>query len=154
MSRTTPLSFVRLRLWQANCETRASIVRILSQECSAVRLDDAAGNGQSHSSPLGIHLGIQFMKHSVYVRFQTTVKSLSVVLNGKQPAIVVTGGRNLHNGRLARATGLGAAEAERIEQASLLHDVGKIGVPDEILHKPGVLSPDERAAMRRHTTIG
>src|SRR6266550_659838 len=53
MSRTTPLSFVRLRLWQANCETRASIVRILSQECSAVRLDDAAGNGQSHSGPVG-----------------------------------------------------------------------------------------------------
>jgi hypothetical protein len=57
-------------------------------------------------------------------------------------------------GRLARAIGLGEAEVERIEQASLLHDVGKIGVPDEILHKPGVLTPEERAAMRRHTTIG
>ena len=57
-------------------------------------------------------------------------------------------------GRLARAVGLGQAEAERIEQASLLHDVGKIGVPDEILHKPGALTPEEQAAMRRHTTIG
>ena len=57
-------------------------------------------------------------------------------------------------GRLARAVGLGEAEAERIEQASLLHDVGKIGVPDEILHKPGALTPEEQAAMRRHTTIG
>ena len=57
-------------------------------------------------------------------------------------------------GRLARAAGLGEGEAERIEQASLLHDVGKIGVPDEILHKPGALTPEEQAAMRRHTTIG
>jgi CHASE2 domain-containing sensor protein len=57
-------------------------------------------------------------------------------------------------GRLARAAGLGEGDAERIEQASLLHDVGKIGVTDGILHKPGRLTPEEQAAMRRHTTTG
>jgi putative two-component system response regulator len=57
-------------------------------------------------------------------------------------------------GRLARAAGLDEADAERIEQASLLHDVGKIGVADGILHKPGRLTPEEQAAMRRHTTTG
>jgi response regulator RpfG family c-di-GMP phosphodiesterase len=57
-------------------------------------------------------------------------------------------------GELARAAGLSEAQAEEIRQASLLHDVGKIGVADRILHKQGPLTPEELAAMRRHTTIG
>jgi CHASE2 domain-containing sensor protein len=57
-------------------------------------------------------------------------------------------------GRLARATGMSEPDAERIEQASLLHDLGKIGLPDDILHKPGKLTPEERTVMQRHTTIG
>src|SRR5207302_7240314 len=38
--------------------------------------------------------------------------------------------------------------------ASALHDVGKIGVPDAILQKPGALSPGERSIMERHAVIG
>jgi response regulator RpfG family c-di-GMP phosphodiesterase len=57
-------------------------------------------------------------------------------------------------GELARAAGLSEPEAEEIRRASLLHDVGKIGVADSILHKQGPLTPEELAAMRRHTTIG
>jgi CHASE2 domain-containing sensor protein len=56
--------------------------------------------------------------------------------------------------RLGLAMGLTATEAETLRNASLLHDVGKIGVPDAILHQPGGLSPDDRELMRRHTTIG
>src|SRR6186997_1707748 len=40
-----------------------------------------------------------------------------------------------------------------LEVAALLHDVGKIGVPDKILLKPGRLSPDEIAAMSRHAAL-
>ena len=35
-----------------------------------------------------------------------------------------------------------------------LHDIGKVGVPDHILLKPGMLTPDESAIMKTHTTIG
>lgn len=38
--------------------------------------------------------------------------------------------------------------------ASPMHDVGKLGIPDSILKKPGALTPDERAVMERHTIIG
>lgn len=41
-----------------------------------------------------------------------------------------------------------------IEVVSLLHDIGKIGIPDSILHKPGVFSPDEIELMMLHTSIG
>jgi putative two-component system response regulator len=38
--------------------------------------------------------------------------------------------------------------------ASSLHDIGKVGIPDSILLKPGPLSPDERQTMETHTTLG
>ena len=36
----------------------------------------------------------------------------------------------------------------------LLHDIGKIGIPDVVLHKPGKLDPDERALMEKHPELG
>jgi CHASE2 domain-containing sensor protein len=56
--------------------------------------------------------------------------------------------------RLGLALGMTATEAETLRNASLLHDVGKIGVPDAILLQPGALSPEDRELMRRHTTVG
>jgi hypothetical protein len=52
------------------------------------------------------------------------------------------------------AMGMTAGEAETLRNASLLHDVGKVGVPDAILHQPGRLAPAEREVMNRHTTVG
>jgi putative two-component system response regulator len=43
---------------------------------------------------------------------------------------------------------------ENIYQASALHDIGKVGIPDNILLKPGKLTPDEFEIMKTHTTIG
>jgi diguanylate cyclase (GGDEF)-like protein/putative nucleotidyltransferase with HDIG domain len=42
----------------------------------------------------------------------------------------------------------------RLKQAALLHDIGKIGIPDSVLSKPGPLSDDEWSFVRRHTVIG
>jgi putative nucleotidyltransferase with HDIG domain len=55
---------------------------------------------------------------------------------------------------LARALGLGHAEVETAAQAGLLHDIGKIGVPEAVLGKQGALTDDEWALMRRHPVIG
>ena len=56
--------------------------------------------------------------------------------------------------RLAREVGLSVVEAELLRHASALHDVGKVGIPDEILLKPSKLDPAEWARMKTHTTIG
>ena len=56
--------------------------------------------------------------------------------------------------RLAREVGLSVVEAELLRHASALHDVGKVGIPDEILLKPGKLDAAEWAHMKTHTTIG
>lgn len=56
--------------------------------------------------------------------------------------------------RLAQVLKVEPEEVELIRRAAPLHDVGKIGVPDAILLKAGRLTPEERAVMRTHTTIG
>src|SRR5262249_38782594 len=56
--------------------------------------------------------------------------------------------------RLALAVGLGAREAVTIAHSGLLHDLGKIAVPERILRKPGVLTEEELAIMRRHPLTG
>lgn len=55
---------------------------------------------------------------------------------------------------LALELGLSAKEAEHMAYSSILHDVGKIQVPDEILRKPAALSEDEWKIMRQHTIAG
>ncbi len=50
--------------------------------------------------------------------------------------------------------GLDGVELDRLRYGALLHDVGKIGVPGEVLRKPGPLSPAERELMDEHTAIG
>jgi PAS domain S-box-containing protein/putative nucleotidyltransferase with HDIG domain len=53
--------------------------------------------------------------------------------------------------QLCRAMGYDDEALEHIRRGALLHDIGKIGVPDEILRKPGPLSAEEMAIMRQHT---
>ncbi|HVF52089.1 MAG TPA: HD domain-containing phosphohydrolase [Actinomycetota bacterium] len=57
-------------------------------------------------------------------------------------------------GILGRTTGMSDEETERLVMASQMHDVGKIGIPDSVLRKPGKLDPQERAMMERHAEIG
>ncbi|HEX9245170.1 MAG TPA: HD domain-containing phosphohydrolase [bacterium] len=56
--------------------------------------------------------------------------------------------------RLARTLGLARDQVELIRHAAPLHDVGKIGIPDNILLKPGPLTPEEFEVIKTHTTIG
>jgi putative nucleotidyltransferase with HDIG domain len=55
---------------------------------------------------------------------------------------------------LARQYGLDESQVERIYMAGLLHDVGKIGVPEAVLRKPGRLTVEEFEQMKRHPAIG
>jgi response regulator RpfG family c-di-GMP phosphodiesterase len=56
--------------------------------------------------------------------------------------------------RLAVLAGLGEREATLLEQASPMHDVGKIAIPDDVLRKPGKLTEAEYALIKSHTSIG
>ena len=55
--------------------------------------------------------------------------------------------------KLAAFLGMSVAEVELVRVAGILHDIGKIGVPDAILNKPGALTPQELGPMRQHPVI-
>ena len=55
---------------------------------------------------------------------------------------------------LARLAGLDPEDAELLYHAAPLHDAGKIGIPDDVLHKPGPHTDAERAVMRTHVELG
>jgi diguanylate cyclase (GGDEF)-like protein len=56
--------------------------------------------------------------------------------------------------KVGRAIGLEEEGLKKLELGALLHDIGKIGIPDEILTKPGRLTADERAIMETHPELG
>jgi putative nucleotidyltransferase with HDIG domain len=55
---------------------------------------------------------------------------------------------------LADALGCSSSEMWTIHRGAFLHDIGKIGIPDRVLHKPGLLTSEERAIMEKHVRIG
>lgn len=56
--------------------------------------------------------------------------------------------------QMADVLGIGSEDLYHIERGALLHDIGKIGVPDRILWKPGPLTEDEWVEMKKHPVIG
>lgn len=87
--------------------------------------------------------------------FMGTVRALTAAIDAKDR---YTRGHSERVGhlshRLALASGLSEAEAERIRIAGLVHDVGKIGVPERVLCKQGKLNEAEFAAIKLHPEIG
>ncbi|MDO8729851.1 MAG: HD domain-containing phosphohydrolase [Candidatus Omnitrophota bacterium] len=87
-----------------------------------------------------------------------TIRSLSAILDGMDsysPAIV--SGRKIMADvamEIAREMGLSAAQQKSIQYAALLHDAGRVGIPDEILHKPSKLEPAEYDTVKQHTVKG
>ena len=84
-----------------------------------------------------------------------TMESLAQAVEARDP---YTGG---HSHRLeslsiamARQLKLSEDQAARLEQAGELHDIGKIGIPEAILTKPGTLNPDEWGTMKQHPVMG
>lgn len=83
------------------------------------------------------------------------VESLNATVDAKDP---YTAGHSARVQRIALAVaeelGLPAERLDAIRFGGLFHDIGKIGVPDRILRKPGTLDPDEFEAIKRHPADG
>jgi putative two-component system response regulator len=69
-----------------------------------------------------------------------------------------TGVHIIRIGYLAEALALAMGQSERfarmLRRAAPMHDIGKIGIPDDVLKKPGAFTPEERAVMNRHPEMG
>lgn len=96
---------------------------------------------------------------SAYGTLETTYdKTLASLMSALDARDRETEGHSIRVGhvsqRLGNALALDQTQIKALERGALLHDIGKIGISDTILHKPGPLSPDEWKIMRLHPDIG
>ena len=86
---------------------------------------------------------------------QETIERLSIAAEFRDDDT----GQHIHRmsryaATLARAAGYDEEKCALLQMATQMHDVGKIGIPDRVLLKPGKLRPEERELMQRHAQIG
>jgi uncharacterized domain HDIG len=93
--------------------------------------------------------------HRLELALHTSIDSLSQTVEEKDP---YTAGHNKRVAKIAtdigRAMGLGEDRLSTLFIAGLLHDIGKIRVPETILNKPGALTPEEFEQIKSHVTAG
>lgn len=90
-----------------------------------------------------------------HMLYRASVEVLAATVDAKDPTTLEHSRNVAHYAHLAgEAMGLSPQEIEQLELAGLLHDIGKVGVPDRILRKPGKLDPDERRIMMGHADRG
>ena len=119
-------------------ETQVELLRFVS-ELTAELIDSAAENDAARTAETSA-IGVRTLLVALEARdFYTGEHSKQVV--------------NLASA-VARRLGLGKREIRDVEQVALLHDVGKVGIPDAILQKQGPLNDQEWELMRKHPVVG
>jgi two-component system, cell cycle response regulator len=138
-----------------HARTREDLVRAADQ---AAYVAKQAGKGRvcrPEDAALALERDLDALTRQLKYANMATVQALAAAVDARDPYI------RGHSQRvsacavaLARALGLAPAEVARMRLAGLLHDVGKIGVPDALLTKTGPLSEEELAVLRQHPVIG
>ncbi len=130
------LGFVYLETGQDISESDRELIQIMANQCAS-----ALDNFRLH--------------HSLEESYNEAIDMLGHVAEFKDSATGTHIRRiQAYTERLALAMGCTSAEALTYAKASRLHDVGKVGIPDHILRKPGPLTDGEFAEIQRHTLIG
>ena len=115
----------------------------------------ARGLSSGESALVGVLRDLEQERSRAAEAYRAVVRSLAAALEARDG---YTGEHSdaVHDLSVAVAQrlGLAAREIAEVEAVALLHDVGKIGIPDGILHKPGPLTDDEWKLMREHPVIG
>jgi diguanylate cyclase (GGDEF)-like protein len=132
-------------------DRQARRVEDLRQEA----LDAARGLERGESALVGVLRDLEQERSRAAQAYRAVVRSLAAALEARDG---YTGEHSdaVHalSVAVARKLGLYPREVAEVEAVALLHDVGKIGIPDQILHKPGPLTPEEWVLMREHPVIG
>jgi len=125
------------------------------------RSDGARYSAQDRALLEGIaaHAGSAFGRAALFSRirddYATTIAALSATLDAGEHGPSGHAGRVMDYAMLiGEEMGLGYEDIEKLRFAGLLHDVGKTGVPEEILLKPGKLTPEELLRAQGHSEIG
>lgn len=109
----------------------------------------SAGEVENQNS--GGEAGRSGYKDSAYSEYASTIYVLTAAIDTKDH-YTFSHSKNVayYAGELARAYGLNSECIEIVKEAGLLHDIGKIGIPENILNKPGILTEEEYEIMKGH----
>lgn len=146
---------------------------------SLVGLTDFLGNFAGRGAALGI-LPVAYLVYQTFVMHENrmkqalqraeqerkhceetanlhlrTISALALAIEAKDQ----TTGHHIHRVQtyameVARDFGLSAVEEEALRAAAILHDIGKLAIPESIISKPGKLTPEEFGKMKTHTVVG
>ena len=98
---------------------------------------------------------LKFMVDTLYGNYRATLRGLAGTLEARD---IETRGHSdrvvAYSMRLGEKMGLTSVDLIALEQGALLHDIGKVGVPDAVLLKPGSLTTEEWVRMREHVSHG
>jgi len=104
---------------------------------------------------LGIHCGNVVLYREQSELFAGVVRALSSAIDAKDQYTCGHSDRVARVAvRLAEELGMNANERRTLHLAGLLHDIGKIGIKDEVLRKPGKLTPEEYEHIKLHPALG
>lgn len=89
---------------------------------------------------------------------EMTTQTITAIANALDAKDAYTEGHaervSAYSAHIAEKLGMSEEEVRNIRFVALFHDIGKIGVPDSVLNKPGRLSDDEYGQMKQHTVVG
>ena len=106
---------------------------------------------EAAASQVAITIENSFLLDELNVSFESSVRTLSATVDARHP---LTAGHSQrvteYSLMIARQMGLDPEELQVIKYAALLHDIGKIGIRDDILLKKGAFTPEERDEMKSH----
>src|SRR6185312_7205456 len=127
----------------------ATVDTLLADAAGGLDLARAEGGARTAACPDGDEPAGGLPRHADVIEALSTALLERDRYTGEHSAEVVDLSRDV-----SRALGLPEIEVERIAAAALVHDVGKVAIPDRVLHKPAPLDEDEWLVMRDHPVIG
>ena len=87
--------------------------------------------------------------------YTAAIRALATALDARDPYTAGHSERvSVLSVAIGRTLSLSADDLEVVRLGALLHDIGKIGVPDDVLRKPGALTPSEYDTIKQHTVLG
>ena len=139
-----------------SCVGVLQLINRLDDQGRVVPFPDAEGSGiLSLASMAAVTIHNALLQEDLKAAHLDTIIRLSVVVEHRDNATAQHIRRISRTARLvAEAMGLDRRQVELIECAAPMHDIGKVGIPDCILHKPSPLTAEERETVEQHTLIG
>lgn len=118
------------------------VLIVLSQICCLIFLSTKVKKSQDkqHKYHDIVNQSLETFAHAIDAKDENT--------NGHSVRVAI------YSAEIARRMGMTEEEQEQIYYMGMLHDIGKIGIPDAILQKPGKLTEEEMQIIRNHPTIG